>query len=67
MLGGLDTILLNKLLKERFVHFHNALPKLHLLQMRCFAQVTYFTNDRTYFTNDWILIMLGCEIHVVSV
>lgn len=60
MLGGLDTVLLNKLLKERFVHFHNALPKLHLLQMRCFAQDTYFTND-------WILITLGCEIHVVSV
>lgn len=60
--GGLDTILLNK---ERFIHSHNALSKLHLLQMRCFVQDTHFTNDHTYFASDWILITPGCEIHVV--
>lgn len=42
--------------KERLIHTHNTLSKIHFLLMRCFVQDTYFTNDHTYFANDQIMM-----------
>lgn len=54
VLIGLDTMLLNK---ERLIHSHNSLSKLHFLLMRHFIQDRYFVNYYTYFANDRILML----------
>lgn len=54
VLVGLDTMLLNK---ERLIHSHSGLSKIHLLLMRCFVQDTHFANYHTYFSNDHILMI----------
>jgi len=61
---GLDTVLLNK---EKLIHSHNALSRLHLLLMRCFVQGTYLANDHTYFANDQILMTYNAGLWDSSV
>ena len=43
--------------KERLIHSHNALSKLHLLLMRYFVQDVCFARDHMYFANDLILVI----------